>query len=432
VDNSLHPAENASGNATGGGSNHILLQNAGVQADGTFNGYGILITSGTGAGQQRRIVDFDFSGHSAGERCAIIDGAWTTVPDSSSVYEITVGCDANSGADPLPGPGGPWRTIDHAMNAVAGAGSGTQHIFIKAGRAYLETATIDTARPAGNPVILEGYQVTPGDGGQAIIDGASERSYGITASVSGAVNYAFRNLAAVNCASNGFDLGSASAVRLVNCRADNNGGSGFNTAADTILVGCRAAGNASNGCACQVIGTSFANLLLGCEALGNGNQQFRGGSMLLVFCTAGQPADAKRVVGTTLSTDSAYLINCTIDGTGSTGATGFYLSGNSRYVVVNTIFNNLERGIQAAVPDDLRIARNNLFHNCPANVVNFPSSASDVLADPVFVDLLAGDLQLAIGSPALRAGYPPHVDIGSRQHSSRTPLGGPCRRGMQD
>lgn len=432
VDNTLHAAANALGTATGGGSGYILLQDAGVQSDGQFAQYGITITSGTGAGQQRRIVDYDHTGNVNGERCATVDSAWATVPGTTSTYEITVGCDVNSGANAGTGPTGAWRTIDHAMDAIAGAGTGPHTIWIRGGRAYCETAVIDTAGAAGRPVILEGYSNLPGDSGMATLDGQSVRSSGLTTSLTGGVYHVFRNLCVENCMGSGIDLALASSLRLLGCVARNNRVNGIAIGQDCVLVGCEATGNLGSGFVVTAVSGGQSNILIGCHARGNGGQQFRGGAITLVFCSASGLANDTMAVSIVSASDGVCLINCTIDGSGSSGATGFYGSAGSRYVVVNSIFSNLRRGIRMVSLDPLRIARNNLFHNClEGNLTNYASDGGDVLADPAYVDANAGDLRVRTASPALRAGYPASVDIGAFQHCSHSMIGGPCKIGVQ-
>lgn len=432
VDNTLHGAASAVGTAAGGGADFVLLADAGTQADDAFNGYGILIVSGTGAGQQRRIVDYDHSGHPNGERCATVHAAWAVTPDATSVYEITVGSDANSGASREPGATGPWRTIDAAMNAIAGIGAGAQWIYIKGGRAYEETATIDTARSFGQSVTFEGYASLPGDGGRATIDGGGVRSAGLAGSIGSAVYYVLRNLAVVRCTSNGFDLTGVSMLRFVNCASADNGASGFSAGQDSILIDCEASGNGGNGFFCASATTSLGSLLVNCRAHGNGNNQFRCGSMVLVYCTASGLASNKPAVYAQIPADALHLMNCTIDGTGATGATGLQVPASPRHMVINTIFSNLAKGIQSSTMDYLRLARNNLFFNCSdGEMINFPTDGCDVSADPRFAGAAEEDLRLLVGSPALRAGFPEFIDIGSRQHASRCVIGGPCGRGMQ-
>lgn len=84
----LHTADNASGTATGGGSNYILLEVDGTQVDDEFNDWSVLLTGGTGAGQHRKITDYDHAGHGSGNRYAAVTPNWGTNPDNTSKYVI--------------------------------------------------------------------------------------------------------------------------------------------------------------------------------------------------------------------------------------------------------------------------------------------------------------------------------------------------------
>ncbi len=75
------------GNAalTGTGSaNRIVLASAASATDDTYNDMQIILTGGTGSGQDhQRITDYD-----GGSKVAILSGDWTTMPDSTTTYQI--------------------------------------------------------------------------------------------------------------------------------------------------------------------------------------------------------------------------------------------------------------------------------------------------------------------------------------------------------
>lgn len=66
----------------------ILLACDAVLADDWWNDAYIKITSGTGAGQLRKITDYDKTGNAQGEKYATVDTAWATNTDETSVYYI--------------------------------------------------------------------------------------------------------------------------------------------------------------------------------------------------------------------------------------------------------------------------------------------------------------------------------------------------------
>lgn len=71
--------------AQAGGASTITLAAAGSSAtDGYYVGYYVAITSGTGAGQIRKVISYVGS-----TKVATLESAWTTPPDATSVYNIS-------------------------------------------------------------------------------------------------------------------------------------------------------------------------------------------------------------------------------------------------------------------------------------------------------------------------------------------------------
>lgn len=69
--------------AQAGAASTITLDASASASDDTYNGMGITITSGTGVDQVREITDYV-----GATKVATVDSAWSTQPDSSSVFEI--------------------------------------------------------------------------------------------------------------------------------------------------------------------------------------------------------------------------------------------------------------------------------------------------------------------------------------------------------
>lgn len=74
------------GTAQSGSATGIILATDASSSDDTYNGYVIRITSGTGSGQIREIIEYIGSSKSA-----YVSYAWGTQPDSTSVYRISRG-----------------------------------------------------------------------------------------------------------------------------------------------------------------------------------------------------------------------------------------------------------------------------------------------------------------------------------------------------
>lgn len=84
----------ATGTAQAGAAGTITLAAGASAVDDFYNGMFLEITSGTGALQRRRILDYVGS-----TKVATVDPAWTTQPTSSSVYRITNGESNGQAAD---------------------------------------------------------------------------------------------------------------------------------------------------------------------------------------------------------------------------------------------------------------------------------------------------------------------------------------------
>lgn len=76
-------AAERTGTAQAGGASTITLDSGASATNGYYVEYYVTITSGTGAGQTRRIT-----GYVGSTKVATVDTAWTTQPDATSVYAI--------------------------------------------------------------------------------------------------------------------------------------------------------------------------------------------------------------------------------------------------------------------------------------------------------------------------------------------------------
>lgn len=80
------------GTAQAGAASTITLASAASSSDDYYNGSVITITAGTGEGQTRVITDYV-----GATRVATVGSAWTTTPDSSSVYDVSGGSQGGAG-----------------------------------------------------------------------------------------------------------------------------------------------------------------------------------------------------------------------------------------------------------------------------------------------------------------------------------------------
>ena len=151
------------------------------------------------------------------------------------------GSDSNAGTSE--GSGNAWKTIQKAMNTLA---AGDQ-VYVKATGNYNEQVDTVTTGSSSNPVRIEGYTTTVGDDGQVTIDGQSTRQYGVYVNSGTGNYYEWRNFTFKNATTAGF-YGSMNAFTTwINCRAEDNGGSGFVQDNNTCCVNCTSINNSGLG-----------------------------------------------------------------------------------------------------------------------------------------------------------------------------------------
>jgi len=347
-----------------------------------------------------------------------------------------VGDDSNAGTSE--GAGNAWKTITKAMNTVAAG----ETVYVKATGPYLETATIVTAGTISGTITFEGYTSTPGDGGQATIDGESTRSYCVTYTVpitsttklfyefknfifkradfynvNVSWDLVFRNCRFTNATQYGCDVRTG--CLFENCLFDNNGAGGLNVGGQvTTVVGCRFENNTSDGA--QITAESC---FIDCVFVGNGFDAFEDFGVNGSYCV---------------------LVNCTIDGDGKTTNIGIDLGTSfwKRAAVVNCIIYDCDEGIDAINQGTRFISRNNLLNS---NNTNYPGSrfqtfTGEVTSAPQFVDEAGGNYALAGASPARDAGYDGYLlngsdqlrDIGAIESTSAAGAGGGASQVLKD
>lgn len=101
-----------SGNVLSGTDSSIIYQINVIPAI-SAEGRKVEITNGTGAGQVRYGVDVKVLDSANAIVEAIIDIPWTTVPDSTSVYEVIAECEHSLGSYPAYSSGTPYTDTDH-------------------------------------------------------------------------------------------------------------------------------------------------------------------------------------------------------------------------------------------------------------------------------------------------------------------------------
>ncbi len=304
-----------------------------------------------------------------------------------------------------------WATIDKAMNTVAAGDT----VYVKADGDYLETALIDTAGTSSSTITFEGYTTTPGDGGQATVDGESTRAICIGDTISSALFYVFKNFIFTRATTNNANIDGSELI-FKNCTFLSATGDGYAGGAFTRFENCLFDSNGAAG-----IDGSGALFAIGCRFDNNTAEGIEASAGIFIFdCTfSGNGADAIECLGGTNTV--TLVLRCTVDGDGKNTNTGIDLgsSFSARALVVNNIVYDCVEGIDCASQGTFFISRNNLLNN---NTTDYPGSRfqtfeGEVTTAPQFEDEASGDYSLGSASPAKNAGFDGYLQNGSTQRA---------------
>jgi hypothetical protein len=305
-----------------------------------------------------------------------------------------VGNDANDGLSE--GAAGAWATIGQAISNPIAAGD---RLYVKASASYAESPDFNSTINGviANPIVLEGYTTTPGDGGRASITGDGSAITLFTGSF-----YSTRNFTITGGADRGVKTGNFCVVE--NCEVDGSAGTdrGFETFTDCYTVGCYAHDCTTTGFRLFGVGGAFACIADTCVK----GIQSVARTFGYFYCIARGNTSGGLEMGS--NGNSELMVNCTVDGLSSSlvGIT----QGTSGHIstVINCVVINCTTGITGSSSGGT--ARNFSANNCLfGNTANYSAGATtpvgEVLADPTFFDEAAKDYGPNTGSPCIRAGY---------------------------
>ncbi len=318
-----------------------------------------------------------------------------------------IGNDTNPGTGP--GSRDAWKTIDHAMNNVAGK----DKVWVKSSATYTESPAIDTAAAVvGDEIVFEGYTTSTGDGGQITLVGM------LTDTIAAAVNYCFLNFifnadsANANCT----QLGSSD-ITWRNCVFKLATGDGHTQASGGVYYECEFIDNAGDGAA---ISGSKSCVFINCKFYRNCASGIDSTGCTVCYNCLFFSNGTHAIDGGSTNDACLVVFNCTIDGDAKDTLTGILKNTTTRgfVVAVNNIIYDCTTGMHSVYGD-----RSVLVHNLlNSNTADYAGDASDqeggVSGAPDFVDEAGGaNYQLNHSSPGKSAGtdWADNMDIGAYQ-----------------
>lgn len=329
----------------------------------------------------------------------------------------TIHCDFAGGDDTVGDGtlGNPYKTMQKAHDVVKarggapGQGDNTT-IYLKNGAAYEEDVEVEEETTAANdePLVIEGYSDTPGDGGVATFDGTDTRALGFALESGGDSNtyhWVLRNIEFKRYTDTAFEgVGAASFINTVmfqHCRFGNN------------VIGVEAGGL-----------HSFLDCYFHDNTTGiNGTNWDRGNVLRCIFedntngMEMGKPNSGAiwnslfiGNVNYSISTNNGVpIVNCVIDGKGKVGLLGVRYPDATGAIprILNTIITDCVAGVQGVVAGAEELSA--IFNCCFfANTSDFTQGAAKrtgcIFVDPQFVDKDNKDYGIKVTSPCKNAG----------------------------
>jgi len=313
--------------------------------------------------------------------------------------DVTTGNDGDSGlTEELA-----FATLGFAANTVAAG----EKVWVKASASYTaddpDTATtnweITTAGGSATPIIWEGYYATPGDGGIVTVDAQDTNTNAMSQSGLTNIYNAFKNFRFTQADGIGVAFGAGDRVTFVNCRFDNNAGTGMQGDNYINFFGCMFDNNTSYG-----VDVDNSGGLVACIMHTNGNYGAFVASSSLCGCilyenTTGQMNISQMASG-------GLAVGNTVDGNNAGIGILYPTAGICAQFCNNIIFDNAT-GIEAAAGgyEEMVIMDFNFFNSNPTNRTNVPTGSNDVVGtgDP-FVDSSNNNYNLIPMSEAKCAG----------------------------
>jgi len=146
------------GTAQGGTATRIQLATTASSTDGAYDPARVYITAGTGAGQSRRILEYDGT-----NRFAYIDRDFKTLPDNTSVYAVVEDSGDTSVNEGLAQGGAAASiTLNTLASSVNNAYQG-QMVFIRAGTGADQSRMVVSYNGTTKVATIDGNWVTQPD-----------------------------------------------------------------------------------------------------------------------------------------------------------------------------------------------------------------------------------------------------------------------------
>lgn len=395
-------------------TNWYVDGSAGSDNNGGSSEGSAIVSGSSGSTNGTATVDLsgdtpDLSGVSVGDSIRI-NGESGGI-NSTDIFEITAVDDGLDTVNVTPTPGtasgltwaigGAFATIQRALNVVE-PGDGT--VWVKASATYNEALTTSTAGTAANPIVIEGYTSSTGDGGIATNDGTTGSLANGWTPISGTNHYVWKNFCFTNFTATAFGSTSGDYVKLYRVRGSSSS-TGIAIDQHGIMLACCGDGNSGDGLWIGDFG-SFVNCIAYNNAV-NGMEATAG--IVVVGCLLyNNTGDAVSWTGS-----NAYGVfdGNTIVAASASANTGLSInpaSNTNKIICINNTVSGYSGsggiGIEGPSVGDAGLVFNNNVYDCETNYSGLSDLGGGTTSDPSFVNAGSNDYTPSGASPLIAAG----------------------------
>lgn len=356
-----------------------------------------------------------------------------------SYTEKYVDCDLATGSNDGTSEANAWQDLQTAFDNIA-AGERMNIEYDGASDTCTLTATIDvdtTTGTASNPIRIEGYSSTPGDGTYAVIDGdgAADNIFNGSPSTS---DYLFVHLTLTGSTGDAIATAGSDFWGYAEIQISDAGSEGLRTSggsASPQLIGSDIGNTTADECVeFNDSGNIYFNYIHDCNSTGI---TIESGTHMV-----GNIIDTTGGAGVDLRNGSEVFVGNTVYNSGPSGTESNidFVDGNDfRQVVINNIFNTAtDHNIDIASNDHIRFFANNAYANSTNDGISSETTIEIDLGnhqtgDPDFVDAAGGDFNLDTSTTLDDSGYPAtylgssttsHREIGAVMYEETAGAGG--------
>ena len=294
---------------------------------------------------------------------------------------------------------GPWQKMTMLVSPNIAAGD---VIWVKASGTYTDRVDLDVyTSTATTPIVIRGYRDYPTDGKRVTVDVSGKLAF-LYNTIIDLGGYVVENFNISNSTSRAIYLNATQHLTLRNVKISNSAGTAVLCSHWFTGINVEVSGGSDRGIDC-----GRDALLVDCYIHGTSNRALDPTSGIVYNCRITDWGANHYGIHWTGGRICA-MVGCTVDGRGTTNATGILMAGaNSPLSVVDTVVvgcSNFGGIVNVSDYGSVHGGLHNCLYDNTPDYSGYETIQGEVLADPQFVDGDNGDYRLKGGSPCVGAG----------------------------